>query len=502
MIRRLLRHEAGGVFTIVALSIVVLVSAVGSAVDAGRGYIVQAKLQNALDAAGLAAGASGSTDEAVLTAIVNKYINANFNNGTLGATITGTTTTLSEDDLVITVNSYATIPTTFMQVIGRQTMNIHANTEITRENKGLELALVLDTTGSMSGSALTALKSASTSLINTLFGNNATGTNLWVGIVPFAHSVNIGSTRTGWLDTTHFNGLNWGTTSWSGCVDSRWAGNDVTAATPATQAFQAYYYPDDSTNDWITSNGSSSNICLNNANCNCTTYSCGCSVGGSTTTCLTCYGSGANSRCTQTITNTSSTYSITSTRGPNAYCPSTVTPLTNVKATVQAGIDALVARGGTHIPVGMAWGWRMLDPGWRGLWGGVMNTNNLPLNYNTPLMLKAVVLMTDGENTMYNDSTVRTSYGFLSQGRLGTTSSISTAEASLNTKLSTLCTSMKAQGIIVYTILFNYSDPNVATLLRNCATQPDYYFSSPNSAALQSAFQQIGASLANLRISQ
>ena len=38
--------------------------------------------------------------------------------------------------------------------------------------------------------------------------------------------------------------------------------------------------------------------------------------------------------------------------------------------------------------------------------------------------------------------------------------------------------------------------------MKNCATNPDYFFNSPSEEALSKAFHTIGDSLANLRISK
>lgn len=185
--------------------------------------------------------------------------------------------------------------------------------------------------------------------------------------------------------------------------------------------------------------------------------------------------------------------------GPNKNCPADVTRLTPQKSTVKTAIASMKAVGNTHINFGAVWGWRMLSPKWRGIWGGDMSTYNLPLDYNTPHMSKAAVIMTDGENTM--SSSVYTAYGWLSDRKLGTNNS-SVAVTQLNNRLSSVCTSMKNAGIIVYTIAFNGPDANTQKLMRTCATQDAFYFNSPTSAALQLAFKQIGDSLSNLRVSK
>ena len=369
----------------------------------------------------------------------------------MGATITNVTITLSSDSMILTAQATATLPTTFMQIFGNKSVTLQANTEITRTSKGLELALVLDTTGSMAGSKLSSLKTAAHDLVTILFGSDTTATNLWIGIVPFSQAVNIGTGHKNWLDMTDFATHNWGPTSWAGCVDARYTGRDVTDDTPSAELFKAYYWPDDSNNNWITTSR---------------------------------YGG--------------TSYTINSSHGPNVYCPAAITPLTNVKATIDSGVDALVAGGNTHVGLGAVWGWRLLSPNWRNVWGGTMDTNNLPLDYNTPLMSKAVIIMTDGENTM-ND-TDRTAYWYLSDRRLGTTNATQ-AVTNLNTKLTTVCNAMKAKGILVYTILFEESNSTVIDLMRNCATSPDYFFNSPDEATLENAFHMIGDSLANLRIS-
>ncbi len=513
-VRTLRSHNEGNVLVIIAIAAMAVIGSVGVAVDIGRSQMVQAKLQNAVDAAGLAAGATLNTED--LTDVATKYITLNFSSDNLGATLKSVTSQLTADKKILTITATATLPTTITKIFGNSLVTLDAATEVTRSNKGLELALVLDTTGSMAGSKLDSLKSAAHDLVDILFGSDATQENLWIGVVPFSQAVNIGPSRTNWLNASHYASLNWSPTSWAGCVDARYsAGRDFTddppfdvanpgAAVPAApyERLRAYYWPDDANNDWIgtTSNTVNTRICNRNANCTCANYGpCTTTVAGNVTTVISCSGSGNTRTCNRAVTTTSPSYTITATRGPNAYCPSELTPLTNVKTTIYAGIDALAARGNTHINLGAVWGWRLISPRWRGYWGGAMNTNNLPLDYNAPLMSKAVVIMTDGTNTM--SSNVRSAYGYLSDGYLGTTNA-STAVTALNTRLSTVCTAMKAQGITVYTILFQETTPSIVTLMRNCASNPDYYFNSPTEAALQSAFHTIGDSLANLRISR
>jgi hypothetical protein len=67
-----------------------------------------------------------------------------------------------------------------------------------------------------------------------------------------------------------------------------------------------------------------------------------------------------------------------------------------------------------------------------------------------------------------------------------------------------MCTLIKQNGIIIYTVLFNHDGVSTSTeqLFQSCATSPQNYFLAPTDADLQAAFQQIGTQLANLRLAQ
>jgi hypothetical protein len=492
------------------------------AVDLGRAQVAQSKLQAALDSAGLAAGAVVGQNLTVetLKPEAEKYLNANFGGRTIDASISNFTLDLSDDKSIVTLDAQATLPTTFMKIFGKGSMRVAARSEITRETTGLEVAVVLDVTGSMddavggspfdSTKKITALRTAGADLVNILFGSKETQDDLWVGVVPFSQSVNVGTGHTDWMSdlTSYTNqiycvGPTTGTPAcpsdsltvganivstrtnpitrvsrymtsssagwyfaphgWGGCVLERWDNNrDVTDDTPSTQKWQTYFWPD--------TDGGNNNWAKNSGN----------------------YAVNADHDGDGTDEETSA----------NKGCPEqAITTLTNKKSNVLAAINALqYPRGNTHIPVGAAWGWRLLSPKWRGLWGGDMDSNSLPLDYDEPLSQKAMILMTDGTNTM--SGSIYTAYGWLADGHLGSTTSTG-AVTGLDNKTSTICTAMKAKGILIYTIVFgNDSSTSSKNLMKNCASQTDYYFFSPSQDTLSAAFKTIGDSLSKLRVSR
>lgn len=480
-LRAFLKEECGASAMMLGLSFFALLASMGAAVDIGRFQLVQARLTSALDAAGLAAGATMNT--ANLTTELAKYMKVNFPTGYMGATEPQITSAVSDDKLVIDLTATTTVPTTMMGLFGYQKLTLTTKSQITRSASGLELVMALDVTGSMDYyGKLTALKSAATTMVNNLYGSKTSVPNLWIGLVPFSHTVNVGTSRlTTWIDqddyATHGYGTTTNKTTWTGCVDARDSANgDVTDTPPSAQKYKVYYTPSTdrrpspyspydwsgyNVNDWVyTWNTNGTPKQLNS----CVAYG-------------TC--------------------------GPNMYCPPVMTPLTANKTTITSAISALTADGNTHVNLGAIWAWNMLSPNWRGTWGGEMDSSGLPLNYGTKHMNKAVILLTDGDNTM--SQPYFTAYGYLSDDRLGSETDSNVARTVLNTKLTNVCSAMKNKGIYVYVIALGGSSDISSTarnVLKNCATASNYYFESPTASDLAKVFGAISDSLSNLRVSE
>lgn len=150
-----------------------------------------------------------------------------------------------------------------------------------------------------------------------------------------------------------------------------------------------------------------------------------------------------------------------------------VLALTAEKTTIKTTIDAMSSNGYTRIDEAAAWTFRMLSPEWRGLWG---NTD-LPLDYNEPLMDKAAIIMTDGENRPKDGTSTSTA----------------------NDRLLEACGNMKTNNIIVYTIQYREDNADLQDLMRACATSPDHYFFAADDD-LSNVFDTIANQLSNLRL--
>ncbi len=192
--------RSGQVAIIVAFSIIPLIGAVGIATDTARGYLVKSRLQAAVDSAGLAGGRvfyDSNRD-----ADIQQYFASNFPAGYMNSTIKPLKITSDTNNETITLNAQATIPTTFMRLLGSKSITVAASAQIARKTDRLHVVLALDMSSSMlddisghsttyTNSRLYAAKSAAHTLINNLFGTNTTNNLLKIGIVPWAGKVNV-----------------------------------------------------------------------------------------------------------------------------------------------------------------------------------------------------------------------------------------------------------------------------------------------------------------------
>jgi len=493
---RFLGARAGNVALLFGLAALPIMVAGGAAVDFSRAFVVQQRLSAALDATALALGSTTETDPDELEQLAQNYFTANYPSaelgvpGTLNFTIAGATVSMSAS---------AELETTIMKIAGINSVDVSSSVEVTKEKTSMEVVLVLDNTGSMSWNGkIEALKTASTELVNTLFGEEENPEILKVGLVPFAASANegTGAQANGWMDTNAQNSLHgvqfevgdnnvftqyakFTNKVWNGCVEARPAPHDTSDTPPDPSdpdtLWVPYFAPDEPDswaagqngywygNSYLDDEVSSGNTDVDFRQRRVSKYQ-GESVGSA---------------------------------GPHFNCKNqTLTPLTNSKSTVLAAINNMNATGSTVIPIGLAWGWRVISP---------TSPFTEGASYDDDTVKKVIILLTDGKNDVgqlgnHNKSWYN-GYGYVEQGRLGTTDA-SAAQGALNTRTGTLCTNIKNAGILVYTITFQVTNQTIINLMRDCASAPSKFFNSPTNGQLQAAFEQIGGELSKLRISK
>ncbi len=186
-------HSQGGfVLPTAAVFFIISLPIVGLVIDVGLDYLIQTKLQMAMDSAALAGARSLSRGDDSGTQITNaeatarSYLSANFPQGYLGVS-TPTITSLSVNTTVanvrsVTITASATVPVMFFGSLGASAVTVGATATATRRD--VNVMFVMDRSGSLANSGSCApLKNAATGFISK-FSNGTDN----VGLETFASS--------------------------------------------------------------------------------------------------------------------------------------------------------------------------------------------------------------------------------------------------------------------------------------------------------------------------
>lgn len=336
LLRRFGRDRSGNVMMFFGLALVPVLGLAGAAMDYARATTARAQLNAAVDSAALMAARDASKlTDAQLRERINGWIK-----GTLSpeeaAKFTGATISIDRAERTVTISARVPVEKTLFKVINGDDMVVASNSQSSWGTSKIELALVLDNTGSMSSSGkLAALKTASKDLIKIMKDATTEPGQIKIAIVPFATQIRLDPAtyrEASWLRFDMQRAYTcydaWGyrrtcyetiaKADWRGCVADRDKSNDATDAT----------------------------------------------VSGN------------------------------STRYPADFCRygelATIRPLTDNWSQLNNSVDSMVASGNTNVTIGAAWGQAALsrqDP----------LAEAEPAT--TPRLQKFMILLTDGDNT-------------------------------------------------------------------------------------------------------
>lgn len=335
---RFLSDHRGNVAITFALSMLLIIVVGGGAIEFAAANAAKGQLSDALDSAVLAGAATLSTSDDLAEATAATYLSRN------APAAKNLSYSFAVKDGVLSGEARATSATAFLGLIGIQTIPLTVNAAATADPSrgGMELAIVVDVSGSMSGD-IPALRTSITELLKTIYAGNERLDDTWISIIPFSGRVNVTNYGKTWFasgqvpDTPAFSRADeWGITSnpantckvrsYSAssprlCASRRTGDNQWSDAPPSVELFRMF-------------------------------------------------------------------------TGSAVVCPvPRAQGLTSSRATLQRITDNLCAGHGTSTQEGMAWGWRAVSPRWRGRWGDP----TLPLDYaKSPG--KIVIIMTDGAN--------------------------------------------------------------------------------------------------------
>lgn len=481
MFKRFWADKSGNFATMLVVMTVPLMLALGLSVDLSRWVSAKSALQNVTDAAALGTAASSEKDDKALRTLTQSLLQKNGETTAL-ANIAIDTLSIGTDN--VDLRTTASFPTAFMSLVNINSMSVRAEALAERAVTGsIEVALVLDNTDSMiENDKIGTLKTAAKDLAGQLF--DAGGTNMRIGLVPYAENINIGTENryATWLSVP----ADYSVTKEGSCK------------TVTTKNGQCLAY-----SEKTTCTGTRDGVSY--------TYACG---GGCTQyeqvpidpkqvcTAATvteykwfgCIGSRVSG--TKLVLNDDS---------PNVTypglidtvqkCLTKVLPLTTDKSTILSGISGMItSRSGytpnTYIPGGMMWGVNVLS-------ATEPFTEGAPYDPANSKPRKVIVLMTDGLNSM------RVITSNSDPAKIGTYATANaTQQAQVNKDTLSICDYAKSKNIEIFSVAFMVDDTNAKSMLQNCATDASHYFDASDSAKFLSAFSDIAQAIKQVRLAR
>jgi len=206
---RFTRNESGNFALVFAATSTVLAMAVGMAVNFAQLSAARSNLLNALDSAVVSTArdiTTGLIKEKDAPKSVLAFLKANTRDGIAFAD------SLNLDDIrldkiarQVLATASVDVPLAFPVFTTASTQRVTVDSAAVYSDRTIEVAMMLDITGSMSGQKIKDLKSAASNAVETfLAGNAGVVPRVRVAIVPYADSVNVGDLSRGVYDETGY----------------------------------------------------------------------------------------------------------------------------------------------------------------------------------------------------------------------------------------------------------------------------------------------------------
>jgi Flp pilus assembly protein TadG len=510
---RFLKDRSGNFAITMALAAIPIFGLTGMAIDYSRLADSRADYQNAIEAGAISAAIAVRTKPWATAELEgrNAFAAAMLNTDASG--LSDVTFTYDANRQRVSAKAKGRIPTTLSAVVGVSEFNFDVESEVVLPNYPIEVALVLDTTDSMSVEGkMNALKTSATRFVDTLKANPLG--DVKIGVAPFAEYARVNTAFQGqdWLQIVPFSVITqaagWVTTNvlvsrtncrnivqpvagywtggnWTGgCTPGYWTAaviRDGVIITPSVwvpeRCTPRVWVP----RTWVPPTTRNVTQCddvwrqdrtwrpeiRNNY------------------TWRGCVGSRP-----YPLNLKDERYNESKIPGLAEIqtCSNQITPLSSSATTVKAAINALTTSGSTYIPAGLIWGVNILSS--HQPYSEARSQTEMAERNGE----KYLILMTDGDNTLapVNDT---------AQKHADT--NLATARPRANRYTSEACEYAKAQGITVYTVSFGsgLSAPTKA-MLRNCASNPQNYFDATSGGDLATAFQAIAEGILKLYVSK
>ncbi len=188
-------NRSGATAVIYGICLMPLLAGVGFALDMTRTTNMKGSVQAAVDSAVLSSTRdlpNAQLTDAQIIENARNYFYADIAMTNLAMYCDVPQVKLKREKFEIKVTADCKLPTTMMGLVGVQYLDVSVSADAVVNVTLLDLALMLDISGSMAGTKMSALKSAATTAVTTLI-TPETGDRVRVALAPYAASVNIGS---------------------------------------------------------------------------------------------------------------------------------------------------------------------------------------------------------------------------------------------------------------------------------------------------------------------
>jgi len=204
---------------------------VGAAIDYSRAGAARAAMQNTADATALMAAKNWSGDNK-LQQSASAWFTANFNNSNVNNLQVAATSNPASSTVSITATG--SIGTSLLGIMGINQIDLSVSSTATAGITKLQVALVLDNTGSMSENGkMSALRAATHQMLQRFQKVAQNPGDIQVAIVPFTTAVNVGTSNASanWIKWS-YDSTTVSSTGWTGCVADRDQSYDVQNSAP------------------------------------------------------------------------------------------------------------------------------------------------------------------------------------------------------------------------------------------------------------------------------
>jgi len=263
--RRMAGDARGNVAMLFGLSLPVLILMTVGGVDIHRASTVRVNLQDALDAAALSAARSPYTEAQDIQRVGLVSLKANLKAYPDIILREGDTSFVLNDDNVVIARSRVDVKTLvaniFLPPYGQfmdDYLPVGAHSEVDRSSKNIEVGLVLDITGSMSGQRIVDLKAAATQLVDIVVQDVQTPFYTRMAIIPYSMGVNLGSYA------NNARGTVTGARSISAAAWTTGSSRSISGITRASPGVVSSSSHDFQTGDWVWISGVNGMTQLNN----------------------------------------------------------------------------------------------------------------------------------------------------------------------------------------------------------------------------------------------